>query len=49
MSLGQDDHETDAKNRTLKNSASELTNLIEMVKKNILDFCIDQFDIRNRI
>ena len=31
--LGQDGHETDAKNRTLTNSASELTNPLEMVKK----------------
>ena len=33
MSLGQDKHEKDAKNRTLKNSASELRNPLEMVKK----------------
>ena len=32
--LGQDEHETDTKNRTSTNSASELTNLLEMVKKN---------------
>ena len=31
--LGQDAYETDAKNRTLMNSASELTNPLEMVKK----------------
>ena len=28
-----DEHETDTKNRTLTNSASELTKLLEMVKK----------------
>ena len=28
-----DEHETDAKNRTLTNSASELTNPLDMVKK----------------
>ena len=33
-SLGQDKHETDVKNQTLTNSASELTNPLEMVKKN---------------
>ena len=33
--LGQDEHETEAKNRTLMNSASELTNPLEMVKKNM--------------
>ena len=31
--LGQDEHETDTKNRTLTNSASELTKPLEMVKK----------------
>ena len=31
--FGKDNHETDAKNRTLTNSASELTNPLEMVKK----------------
>ena len=31
--LGQDEHETDAKNRTSTNSASELTNPSDMVKK----------------
>ena len=31
--LGLDEHETDAKNRTSRNSASELTNPLEMVKK----------------
>ena len=32
-SLGQDEHETDAKNRTLTNSDSELMNPFRMVKK----------------
>ena len=31
--LGLDEHETDAKNRTSRNSASELTNPSEMVKE----------------
>ena len=30
--MGQDEQETDAKNRTSTNSASELTNPLEMVK-----------------
>ena len=33
--LGQDEHETDAKNRTSTNLASQLTNPFEMEKKNI--------------
>ena len=33
--LGQDKHETDTKNRTSTNSASELTNPLEMEKKTI--------------
>ena len=32
----QDEHEIDAKNRTLTNSASELTNPLEMVKKHFM-------------
>ena len=36
--LGQDDHETDTKNRTLKNSDSERMNPLEMVKKLIQAF-----------
>ena len=36
--LGQDEHETDAKNRTSTNSAYELTNPLEMVKNAILAF-----------
>ena len=31
--LGQDEHETDTKNRLSTNSASELTNPLKMVKK----------------
>ena len=31
--MGQDEHETDAKNRTLTNSASEITNPLELIKK----------------
>ena len=33
MILGQDEEENDAKNRTSRNSAYELTNPLEMVKK----------------
>ena len=33
MILGQDESETDAKKRSSRNSASELTNPLEMVKK----------------
>ena len=33
--LGLDEHEIYAKNRTSKNSASELTNPLEMVKKHV--------------
>ena len=38
MILGQDEHGTDAKNRTSTNSASDLTNPLEMVKKTFLAF-----------
>ena len=31
--LGLNEHETDVKNRTSRNSTSELTNPLEMVKK----------------
>ena len=44
--LGQDDHETDTKNRTLTNSDYELTNPLEMVKKPIQAFESLNFDIR---
>ena len=40
--LGQDEEEKDAKNRTLTNSASELTHPLEMVKKNMSVFEIAQ-------
>ena len=33
MILGLNEHETDVKNRTSRNSASELTNPLERVKK----------------
>ena len=33
--MGQDEHETDAKNPPLTTSASELTNPLEMVKKHL--------------
>ena len=36
--LGQDEQEIDTKNRTSTNSASELTNLFEIVKKLIQAF-----------
>ena len=35
MILGLDELETDAKNRTSRNSASELMNPLEMVKKHV--------------
>ena len=45
-SLGQDEHEADAKNRTLTNSASELTNPLEMVKKTFQAFELINSDVR---
>ena len=33
--LGLDEHETDEKNQTSRNSDSELTNALEMVKKHV--------------
>ena len=36
--LGSDEEEKDAKNRTSRNSASKLTNRLEMVKKKIQAF-----------
>ena len=47
--LGQDEHETDAKNRSLTNSASELTNPLEMVKKTCQAFESLNSDVRARI
>ena len=46
--LGQDDHETDTKNRTLTNSDSELRNPLEIVKKPIQAFESLNSDIRAR-
>ena len=47
--MGQDKHETDAKNRTLMNSAFELTNPLEMVKKTFQDIDSINSDVRARI
>ena len=41
--LGLNEHETDVKNRTSRNSAFELTNPLETVKKKMLGFRIAQF------
>ena len=46
--LGQDEHETDTKNRTSTNSASELTNPLKMVKKVIQAFELLNSDVRAR-
>ena len=46
--LGQDEHETDAKNRTSTNLASQLTNPFEMVKKKFQAFKLLNFDVRPR-
>ena len=48
MILGLDEHETDAKNRTSMNSASELTNPLDMVKKTCQAFESLNSDIRAR-
>ena len=48
MMLGQDEHETDTINRTSTNSASELTNPLEMVKKPIQAFESLNYDVRGR-
>ena len=48
MMLGQDEHETDTKNKTLTKSDSELTNPIEMVKKPIRAFESLNSDVRAR-
>ena len=47
--LGQDEHETDAKNRTLTNSVSELTNPLEMAKKTCQSLELLNYDVRARI
>ena len=46
--LGLDEQETDAKNWTSTNSASELTNPLEMVKKTCEAFESLNSDIRTR-
>ena len=46
--LGQDEQETDLKNWTLTNSASKLTNPLEMVKKAIQAFESFNSDVRAR-
>ena len=49
MILVHDEHETDAKNRTLTNLASELTNPLEMVKKTCQTLESLNYDVRARI
>ena len=46
--LGQKEHETDAKIRTSRNSASKLTNPLEMVKKTFQAFELVNSDVRSR-
>ena len=46
--LGQGEHETDTKNRTSTNSASELSNPLEMVKKPIQAFESLNSEVRAR-
>ena len=46
--LGQDEHETDAKNRTLMSSASELTNPFDMVKKTCQALEQLNYDVRDK-
>ena len=48
MVLGHDEQETDTKNRTSRNSAFELTNPLEMVKKTIQAFESLNSDVRAR-
>ena len=47
--MGQDEQETDAKNRTLTNSTSELTKPLEIVKKTFHAFESISSDVRARI
>ena len=47
--LGQDEHETDTKNRTSSNSASELTNPLKMVKYHFQAFESLNFEVRASI
>ena len=46
--LGQDEHETDTKNRTSMNLASEVTNSLEMLKKKCQAFESLNSDVRDR-
>ena len=46
--LGQDEHETDMKKRISMNTASELTNPLEMVKKTFQAFELLNYDVRAR-
>ena len=46
--LGLFEHETDAKNRTSRNSASELTNPLEMVEKICQALESLNYDVRAR-
>ena len=46
--LGQDEHETDTKSRTSTNSASKLTNPLEMVKKICQALESPNYDVRAR-
>ena len=46
--LGLDEHETDTKNRTSRNSASELTNPLEMIKKTCQALESLNYDVRAR-
>ena len=46
--LGQDEHETDTKNRTSTNSTSELTNPLEMVKKTCQAMESLNYDVRDK-
>ena len=48
LGVSQDEQETDAKNRTSTNLASELTNHIEKVKKPIQAFELLNSDVRAR-
>ena len=48
MILGQDEQETDEKNRTSMNLASQLTTLLEMVKKIFQAFKSLNFEVRAR-
>ena len=46
--LGLDEHETDAKKRISRNSASELTNPLEIVKKTCQALESLNYDVRAR-